>query len=619
MNIIKKLYKKVLNFSIRIAKKVLRYKENVYTKEKLIKKLIKYQVISFDIFDTLITRKIFNPDDIFMLMEERMDNIVLKDRMLKMRKFSEQRAREIYNKDVNIDEIYDLMGRIYGYSDDECEKLKQLEINLELELTYPRKDMIDILKLLMDSGKKVILTSDMYLPKDVIIKMLEKCGYNEGVHYKRIYISNDKNMRKDDTSLWKYIKVLYLGMKFIHVGDNIHSDYNIPSQLGLNAIYIDNPREQLRKSVICDDINKCIEERSISDSLFLGYLFNTIVYNSPFNKDISSLEMFSKVAIAPIITDFIGFINKSIDKEDTLLFLAREGYYLEKIYKDYCYIFNKNENKHHYFLASRKALLSSTICDENDIKNIIKRDYNGTIKSFIKSVFDIEYHGEDFRIVLPNDCNKVMDIVLNYKDELIIKSREYKDSYLKYINSIINLDKERIALVDLGYSGTIQFHLSRMVNKDLNGLYLTNSDNVKKYSKKSSLLFNFDIESNKWYEELYHNSLVLEYFLSAPFGQLQYFVEDGKKVKPVYNNEIMDDRKKAVINNIYNYTVDYMRDINEINKIYNLNINKDLIAKLYISIINNSFIAKNIKDEFIFIDSYSSSIPRNVFKIINKY
>ena len=39
--------------------------EELSSREKVLKKLKKYDVISFDIFDTLVTRCVYEPDDVF--------------------------------------------------------------------------------------------------------------------------------------------------------------------------------------------------------------------------------------------------------------------------------------------------------------------------------------------------------------------------------------------------------------------------------------------------------------------------------------------------------------------------------------------------------------------------
>ena len=51
-------------------------------------------------------------------------------------------------------------------------------------------------------GKKVICVSDMYLPKDVIEKILEKNGYNE---LSNVYVSSELKITKAHKDLFKYV------------------------------------------------------------------------------------------------------------------------------------------------------------------------------------------------------------------------------------------------------------------------------------------------------------------------------------------------------------------------------------------------------------------------------
>ena len=85
-----------------------RRKKNQLEPEQLNELLQKYDIISFDIFDTLITRKIYNPDDVFDLMGETLEISDFK----KKRKDAENRAREELKKDVNLEEIYEYYQKI---------------------------------------------------------------------------------------------------------------------------------------------------------------------------------------------------------------------------------------------------------------------------------------------------------------------------------------------------------------------------------------------------------------------------------------------------------------------------------------------------------------------------
>ncbi len=613
MNVMKKICMKVLK---KIKRKITK-KDNSISKQKLFKELMKYNIISFDIFDTLITRNIYEPDDVFNIVEKTIVGIDIKEKFIDMRKKSEKLANERYKHDVNIDEIYFSMKELYGYTEDEINGMKGVEVDIEKKLISPRCDMLDLLEQLVKNGKKVILTSDMYLNKYIVEEMLKKCGYIEGKHYHKIYLSNDKNLRKDNGSMWKYFKILYSGIKFIHVGDNATSDYAIPISYGFKAICISNPKEQFRKSPIYGYLSKIDERRTIGDSLLFGYVVNIQLFNSPFNENIDSLEVLSRIHTAPIMYEFLKYIDNNTEKKDKLLFLAREGYNLQKLYKDYCKIFNKNEKNNYYFLASRKATMSTIIESKEDIVESLNKEYSGSIKTLLKNVYDVDYKYADMSIKLPDDLDKIKSKVLLYSKQIIDRSKEYKNAYIKYIDDTIE-DKNNLIIVDLGYSGTIQLNLSKMLNKDLKGVYLTNSDTVKHFSNKSELLFTFDINKNKDYLRIYNYSLILEFFLSAPYGQLQYFnVVNGKSV-PVYNDETMDDTKKDNIKIIYNSVIEYFKYVKEYEGLFD-DLSKDYVFNLYRGIVETNIIDKKVKDKFDFMDSFNDSVKKNVFKIISKY
>ena len=597
--IYRKIFKKIKN------KNVEQYKP--LNKEEFYNKIEQYDIISFDIFDTLLTRCLYEPDDLFKIMSEKLE---IKD-FLERRKNSEREAINKYQHDVNLQEIYNCYKELYKTSKKETDKIMNLEIELEIKFIVPRKEMKDIFDKLIKNKKYVILTSDMYLDKDTIEKMLKKCGYK---NYKKFYLSNELNARKDNKKIWD--KIDYKGKTIIHIGDNKISDYEYPKELGIDTIKIESGKELLKRSNFYNEIQNLIEHRSLSDSIFLGLIFNKCIYNSPFSDlKINDIETLAYTFHSPVITKYLRFINRNIDKNDTLLFLAREGYYLKELYE---YYDKNNKNKSIYFLTSRKSTILPSIIDEKDFDTIVNNEYKGTIKKYFEKNLEIEYKDEDFEITLPNDSEKVLEKMKKYKKDILKNSKDQRENYLKYIDECIpNIKNKSLVLLDLGYSGTIQYNLSKMLDKDLKGLYLTNSSNVKKY-KNNQLKFLFDINEYD-YSFIFHYSLLLEFFLTAPFGQLQKFEIKNKKINPIYNDEKLDNERKKSIEKIYNTITGYIDDIKDIEEIYELEINKEIIYKIYKTVIENDIINKNVKDQFNYLDAFAREEKKNIFKTISRY
>jgi hypothetical protein len=166
-------------------------------------------VNSFDIFDTLITRKVKNPTDIFKIMESKCQ---IPD-FCKIR----IKAQRISNGTFN--GIYEKLKVLLNYNDEDINKLKNIEIETELDNIIPIMANINLVK----DGD--ILVSDMYLPEDIIRKLLNKVGFDKNV---TIYISYNG---KFTGTMWKYLTSKYK-IK-LHIGDNLHSDIQMSKYSGI--------------------------------------------------------------------------------------------------------------------------------------------------------------------------------------------------------------------------------------------------------------------------------------------------------------------------------------------------------------------------------------------------
>lgn len=583
-------------------------------KNEFLTSLLKYDIVSFDIFDTLLTRCLYAPDDMFKMMSEKIGDVDFVNK----RKTAEREANMKIGKDVNLNQIYDSYKQLYNLSSKKTNFIKELEISLEINLCVPRKEMLEVFNTLLNNKKYVILTSDMYLNKDTIEKMLLKCGYKD---YKKLYLSNDINKRKDRKDIWPYIMKKHKGKNIIHIGDNEKSDYLFPKEFGIDTIKVESGKELFKRTTLFEKLNCYIENRTISDSIYLGLLINKAIFNSPFsNLKIENLEDFSYIFHGTIINEYMNFINENTENDSMLLFLAREGYNLQKLYKYYTKKNKLPERKNMYFLTSRKSTFLASVMNESDLSKLVNVEYIGTIKNFFEKNLEIEYSNKDYNISLPIDKEKVLKVIMDNKKAILKEANEQRKNYKKYIDSEIpNYCKEKINLIDLGYSGSIQYNLTKIMKKEVTGIYFTNSESVKKYSEKSNIIFCFDNKKNADYLNMYHYSLILEYLLTAPYGQLQKFKIQNNVLKPVYNEEILDKNKKESMTIIYNNVKKYMDDVANISKYYELSYNKDLICDVYSYMIESGTLSKSVKDKFNFVDLFCRDEEQNIFKTIGRY
>ncbi|NJN45506.1 MAG: glycosyltransferase [Candidatus Competibacteraceae bacterium] len=144
-----------------------------------------YDYISFDIFDTLVVRPFLEPSDLFVLLNNRFRQLCKSKAFVdfsSIRIEAEKTVRTLANikypqfEEITLDEIYAHLIEQYNIDMAVAEEIKQLEQLLEIQYSEPRQSAIEIYDMALDIGCKIVLVSDMYLPHDNIVSILNKVG-----------------------------------------------------------------------------------------------------------------------------------------------------------------------------------------------------------------------------------------------------------------------------------------------------------------------------------------------------------------------------------------------------------------------------------------------------------
>ncbi|MFH8120273.1 MAG: rhamnan synthesis F family protein, partial [Candidatus Aenigmatarchaeota archaeon] len=237
-----------------------------------------YKVISFDIFDTIVTRALMDPDDLFKIIDSILPIDVKKKigNFFKLRKSIEYELRESKGKgkDVNIYEIYDKMAKIAKLDESEMAELLNLELRLEKALIRPRKEICELLNDLIKRGKEIVLSSDMYLTAEQIKYLLDNFI---NIHSKniRINVSSETGFRKDRNG--EYFDVVR-GHIQAHVGDNEYSDIQMCVDRKIPCFHVMSPKRLLE---LCENINDYPQYTAPVDSILLG-LSTVKLFSNPF-------------------------------------------------------------------------------------------------------------------------------------------------------------------------------------------------------------------------------------------------------------------------------------------------------------------------------------------------
>ena len=350
--------------------------------------------VSFDIFDTVITRPFFTPSDLFYLLDAVYDEDRSNTCFHTIRMEGEEGCRralcDSQKEDVTIDEIYGYISENYGIPMELCLKIKRREEELEIAFGRNRKAAHEIYDVALLSGKKVIFISDMYLRKETITKILEKNGYGG---YEAIFVSSEYGKLKATGGLFRQAaRTLQTDLKdMIHIGDNLTSDIEVSKCLGMTAVYFPKACDVFSGRVPEWKVNACADMGKRAAGAYEGQKgFEKIsgygcmaamtanwYFDNPFRffHPMTDLNMDAYLAgyytLGMNLTSQIHWIEKLRKEKGAgrIIFTARDGYLLKHAYDIYLGIVGGNV-KTEYKYASRKALLPLMLEKKADFMNL---------------------------------------------------------------------------------------------------------------------------------------------------------------------------------------------------------------------------------------------------------
>lgn len=561
--------------------------------EKVLNHLSVTNIISFDIFDTILIRPFASPDMVFSYMEEMVAKEFGIRNFRTLRKKSEKIARERkhYLGDVKISEIYLVLAELARIDPEAAERLLNLEINIEKSLLIPRDEVINLAKYAKDSGKRVILVSDTYLER----RHVEDILFSKGIDfYDELYLSCESGKRKDRGDLWKYVLEREGATRdnFLHIGDNEQSDIQRIVDLGFNRlVHVMRPTALFRQS----DLGRYLWEimkpyTGWRENLLYGTFANLYcsnpnerhVFNS---KDpLSDPFAFGYLVFGPIVFNFLSWLLETSMKDGVkqLRFIAREGYLLNQAFETIVAhpdLDQVREKLPHgsYFLCSRRAATFAILRTDKDIPRLLKRHFQGSLRTFFEArlntsdMASIESRiGADVleqAFSLPEDYNQIFKYIVDVFDILTRQAQDERDALLQYCSNQGFNGSERIGIVDVGYSGTIQEALTEVVGHSLNGYYFVTEKPASKLCSSGSncrAYFGEFIDPMKKTLPVHRYSLLLEAVLTAPTGQLLRFwrgSEDATEIIPEFKDPGISQDKFSIIDRIHEGILRFILDM----------------------------------------------------------
>ncbi len=411
------------------------------------KKFLVNDVVSFDIFDTLILRPFDNPKSVFFILGELNKCPGFK----RYRELAEKLARaEAFEKngnhEVTLRDIYEKMQRFVVL---DTEKAMQYEIETELNLCFANPYMLEVFKEAKNLNKTVIAVSDMYLPREVIEKMLAKCGYDG---FDEIIISNEYSASKRTCALYDIVKSKYgTDKSYLHIGDNYVSDNLSARKSNITPIWYKNVNAR-------GNAHRAFDMTSLTGSAYRGVV-NAKLQNG--DRQYSQFYEYGYTYAGFLVLGYCSYIHNYCQNNGTekILFLSRDGYILKAVY-DKLYPNDKTE----YVYWSRSAATKLTVKRFRNelllryIKYKIPRKM--TLEKILKAMdlAQMQKHLEENNLpmntVLSNENYEQIAEVFIKNWDIVVKKYESSNLAAKQYYSQVIGDSKSAVIVDIGWAAS---------------------------------------------------------------------------------------------------------------------------------------------------------------------
>lgn len=509
--------------------------------EQFAKTLLRYDVVSFDVFDTLLFRPFSHPADLFYLVGMELGYPDFRRiRMETEATLRERQRRETGSSEITFAEIWEAMEAETGIP---REMGMAAEWKWERRCCFANPYMLRVVRELQANGKPVLAVSDMYLSETAVRHLLEGCGYNR---LETCLVSSGAGVSKSGGGLYRVV-LDHIGPSrtVLHIGDNPQADVEKAWENHLFALLYPNVHQVGGRY-------RATDMSAVTGSLYRG-LVDIQLH--------SGLTLYSReyeygfVYGGLFVTGYSRFIHACAEARhlDKLLFLSRDGAVLLQAYR---LMYPQETERTVYAHWSRLAALKITA-------RFFKTEY---FRRFLEHKTNQGFTlrrvlaGMELSAFLPALCRELEtspDEELTNKNVGIVKSyvqsrwNEVLEQYAPqvkaggvYYRRLLG-NSRRAAAVDIGWAGSGALMLDAAVNRlwglacPITGILAgtlsgpsIEADGMEPFlldGRLVSYLYSSGENRDLWkrHDPVRNHNLYWELLLGAPEGSLLGFYPDG--------------------------------------------------------------------------------------------
>lgn len=552
--------------------------------QELAAQIHRHDVVSFDIFDTLLYRPFRHPADLFDFMAEDVAKIT-GSAAISFREERQQAERAAFKRavaagrgEISIDEIYMEFAAHLHLSPEVSARIMQLEMQLERDFLYPRMSGFLAFQEARSLGKKILLISDMYLPHSFLEEVLHKAGY-QGYH--KLYVSSSYGAKKHSGKLYDAVlqDLNIPAASILHVGDNLAADVQKAKEKGIKAFHLPKASEVFGENdAFSIPWSRDADRHELSWSMLLAVIGNALSNNpylphrkgTLFGGDPIKLGYYG---FGPLLLGYAKFVVESAIKDgiDRLYFLARDGKIMKEAY-DIVSAAYPSAPAAEYLLCSRRSVNVAKLKTASDVMDLLNVDFahrttlghllihrfgvnHGEIEQGLFDAFGVSWESRLTRADLPvlrKFFTAAMPVILAV-------AQEERKNYLEYLETAGIFQDGQVAVVDIGYAGTMQESLYQLSDcrKKIGGYYLITFRAARKRLTENGLaakgyLADFVDRHDTYHPFCKHVPLYETLFSSADTSFVRMARHWNGKLQPVYMaRSPLEQTRERVVRHIH--------------------------------------------------------------------
>jgi predicted HAD superfamily hydrolase len=379
------------------------------------------------------------------------------------------------------------------------------------------------------------------------------------------------------------------------VGDNERSDVQIFCDMGASFLHLLKPLELARglprfSNLIVDHEHRSNCDAELTIGLVVRKNFAPIHYQ---NFDYTSLVEVTPYnwgysLVGPLLVSFAHWLlhKARADGVQRLYFLSREGRIIKDVYDCWCEG-EEDFPESDYLVASRRATGVAAISTLDDILEIARTVYYpNTLENFLITRYGLSLSDEQWEecarsfkmgrnalITVQNrQVRFLLPLLQALEPQIVARAENEKAAFLCYLADKGMGRGVSQAVVDIGYGGSVQGYLNRLLSHKVHGYYMMTDERSIKIARAHHVhLRGCFVENSSQSADapvIYRDSFDLERLLSSNEPQVEYYELNGAGNLDAHFRPLspVEQECAGIRNELQQGTMAYARDARQVRR-----------------------------------------------------